>query len=294
MSRLAIIFRETLTVEELRDVTNLMNAAAEADGAHPFSEEVLLRLRQQAQHVLAYSEAQLSGYAFVDTNSQPHKMELAVHPTFRRQGIGSALLEKVIEQYGEVQLWAHGSNANSALLAHHSGFSNIRSVLQMRRSLLTHIADVPFEQSLKVRPFNAETDTEEWLELNRLVFAEHPEQGRWQQPDLDLRLQQPWFDEEGFIVALRGEHIVGFNWTKVHHIGADESLGELYILGVHPNFQEQGLGKALTVAGLKHLREIGMTTALLYVDAENTSALNLYKSIGFVEWDRDTLFARKN
>jgi len=29
---------------------------------------------------------------------------------------------------------------------------------------------------------------------------------------------------------------------------------------------------------------------MLYVDADNTGAINLYTSLGFKEWDRDVLY----
>ena len=53
-----------------------------------------------------------------------------------------------------------------------------------------------------------------------------------------------------------------------------------------------GLGRSLTLAGLEHLRDRGLSTALLYVDADNTAAISLYRSLGFAPWDSDTLFRR--
>jgi len=47
-------------------------------------------------------------------------------------------------------------------------------------------------------------------------------------------------------------------------------------MGVNPNFQGRGIGKAVTVAGLKHLRYEGILSAMRYVAAENTGAINLY------------------
>jgi mycothiol synthase len=53
-----------------------------------------------------------------------------------------------------------------------------------------------------------------------------------------------------------------------------------------------GLGRALTLAGLHHLRHLGLSAALLYVDADNEAAISLYRALGFAPWDSDTLFRR--
>ncbi|NEE27944.1 GNAT family N-acetyltransferase, partial [Streptomyces sp. SID7982] len=98
---------------------------------------------------------------------------------------------------------------------------------------------------------------------------------------------EPWFDPKGFFLAERDGEIVGFHWTKVH---AEEQVGEVYVVGVLPEAQGGGLGKALTSIGLHHLAAQALPTAMLYVDADNTAAVTVYERIGFTTHEVDLMY----
>lgn len=140
---------------------------------------------------------------------------------------------------------------------------------------------------MTVRTFRPGEDDAAWLAANAAAFAHHPEQGSLTQRDLDDRKGEPWFDPAGFFLAEREGEIVGFHWTKVH---AEERLGEVYVVGVRPDAQGGGLGKALTSVGLRHLAAQGLPTAMLYVDADNFSAVAVYERLGFVTHETDLMY----
>jgi mycothiol synthase len=97
------------------------------------------------------------------------------------------------------------------------------------------------------------------------------------------------------MVAHHNNRMIGFYWTKVHdfaHLSSAEPVGEVYICGVIPEFQGQGIGSALVVTALKYLRKIGMTSAMLYVDTRDAKTVKLYEKLGFVTWDSDTLYTK--
>jgi mycothiol synthase len=64
-------------------------------------------------------------------------------------------------------------------------------------------------------------------------------------------------------------------------------------MGVDPIHHGKGIGRAVTIAGMHYMRNQGIFSAMLYVDAENSAGLALYRSLGFTEWGRDVLY-RKN
>jgi mycothiol synthase len=294
---------------DVAEVLSLLAAAHDADGVRPLSEEAELRLRHGGppggQDVVLRDGDALVGYARYDIDDGEASAELVVHPAFRGRGFGGALLDRVVEVNGDrvLHMWAHGDLPGSADLLASRGFSRARVLLQMRRDLAGVEPDPRPElaDGVRVTPFRTGRDEDTWLRVNARAFAHHPEQGRMSRTDLDLREREAWFDPDGFLMAWRGDPdsegtLLGFHWTKVHPPGdaADEAVGEVYVLGIDPDAQGMGLGRALTDLGLAHLRARGLGEVLLYVEEENEAAVRLYESRGFrrfavdVQWRRST------
>jgi mycothiol synthase len=137
-------------------------------------------------------------------------------------------------------------------------------------------------EAYAVRTFERGRDEDEWLRVNAAAFAHHPEQGALTRADLAQRMAQPWFDPEGFILVVERvdpDRIVAFHWTKVDP--PDGSVGEVYVVGVSPDHQGEGLGRAVTILGLELLRSRGLRDVILYVDGENVPAVRTYRALGF-------------
>ncbi|WP_328807606.1 mycothiol synthase [Nonomuraea antri] len=288
--------RQRLDDLEIDDVLGLVAAAAATDGVRPLNEHAMLHLRHggdpRARSLLLYAGDTLAGYAHVDPADEVEgpSAELVVHPAHRGAGHGRRLLASVLELTGGgARVWSHGDHPAGAALAASAGLARVRSLWRMRRSLLDPLPAHELPDGVRLRAFVPGQDEQAWLEVNRAAFAHHPEQGAWTLDDLLQREREPWFDPAGFFLAWRGDRLAGFHWTKVH--GGDEPLGEVYVVGIDPAQRGTGLGKALTLAGLSHLRARGLAQVMLYVDEANTAAIRLYESLGFKRWDVDVMYA---
>jgi mycothiol synthase len=302
-----------LSAEQASAVTTLVEEATDADGVRPLSEHVMLHLRyggdQPARNLLAWQGSRLVAYAHLDVTDpvEGPSAEMVVSPAFRRQGFGRALIEGALAQTGgPLRLWAHGDLPEASLMAERLGFRRVRVLWQMRRSLFAPLPRLEPPAGVQIRTFVPGADDEAWLALNARSFADHPEQGTWTIADLHQRMSERWFDPAGFFLAERDGKLVGFHWTKVHgsrpgphthahpHDHSDEHghepIGEVYVVGVDPAAHGLGLGRLLTVVGLRHLRAKGLLDVMLYVDESNTAAIKLYESLGFGRWNTDVLF----
>lgn len=287
-------------------VLTLIAAATDLDGIPPVAEHVLLHLRhggdKRDTHLVAERDGEIAGYAHLDLTDQVEgpSAELVVAPRFRRQGVGNELVGELKNIAGNrLRLWSHGDLAGAKNIAIDNGFTKARTVIQMRRSLTDPISEI--DPKIPIRNFLNGLDNLAWIEVNNRAFTGHPEQSNWTSRDLEVRTREEWFDPSGFLIAELGGNIAGFCWTKVHgghtHSHSDtepmhdhDPIGEIYIMGVDPDYQGRGVGRAVTIAGLRQLRYQGIFSAMLYVDAENTSAIRLYESLGFKQWGRDVLY----
>ncbi|MFI2368160.1 mycothiol synthase [Streptomyces sp. NPDC018833] len=286
---------DELAAEQAEAVSELLAEAVRSDGMQAVSEQGRLQLRggrrEGVRHFLLTVEGKLVGYAQLEDTDpvEAPAAELVVHPSHRGRGHGRALGTTLLDASGKrLRVWAHGGKSAARHLAQVLGLTLFRELRQLRRPLTPQsVPEAVFPPGVTVRTFVPGQDDAAWLEVNAAAFAHHPEQGSLTQRDLDDRKAEPWFDPKGFFLAERGGRIVGFHWTKVH---AEEQLGEVYVVGIRPDAQGGGLGRALTATGLRHLAAQGLPTAMLYVDADNLAALRVYEQLGFVTHEVDLMY----
>ncbi len=182
-----------------------------------------------------------------------------------------------------VQLWARPRTEGHEAAARALGAEPSRGLHQMRCRLPVDI------EPLASRAYRPHDDLAAVRSVNNRAFASHPSQGGQSEDQLLATMAEGWFEPEGLRVHERDGRVAGFCWTKIHPGRPDPErpdttstpLGEIFVIGVDPDFHGRGLGAPMTAAGLSWLTDQGLATGMLYVETDNAPAVRTYEKLGF-------------
>jgi len=210
-----------------------------------------------------------------------------VHPGHRRNGIATKLVAHAMQRAKELGARvAHINTPQDNEIAIKSlgrlGFVLVRRFPQYRLD----ISDVPEfttkQASFQYRPIQ-QGEEEKLTQIQNSSFI-----GSWGYSPNTVRqiayqTSLSDFSPESVILACDGDKVIGYCWTKTsRNLDTGKTKGQIYMLGVDPEYRGRGAGKGILLAGLSHLKSRNVQIIELGVDSQNESAINLYESIGFM------------
>ncbi len=204
----------------------------------------------------------------------------------RGGGAGDALLRETSERaraagLGVLQLDAPESHEAQRNALVERGWTHVRTHLHLRREG-TERADAPAPDGMTLRlagPADAPavTDVQNAAFTGSWGYAPNtPEEIAYRIFELpDLRPDPVVLLEEDGV-------LVGYCWC---HRESEDAPGIVGMVGVLPDRQGRGLGRAVTAAGMDALLELGSPGLEITVDSENPPAIRVYEGLGFVlDW----------
>lgn len=243
------------------------------------------------------------GIEWVDTRDgeyREYRFWGAVDPEERGRGIGTRLLAHhegraralVAEQRPDrrtvLGTFVPVGRSAEALLRS-AGYEEARWFFEMVRPTLDAIAMHPMPRGLELRPVTPDQHAAIWR-ANREAFRDHWGGADESSEAMERLLADPDTDPALWLIAWDGGEVAGGIWNEIF----PEENAELRIrrgwLGsvfTRRSWRGRGLARALIGRSLELLRDRGMTSAALGVDADNpTGALGLYEAAGFEVRDR--------
>jgi mycothiol synthase len=298
------------TDDDLQAVTDLLNACDEVDQqddnytaedlATEFDDPILDKTRDL--RLWHDAEGRLVGFGQVwqRKNEKEGAFDgaayLRVHPGVRERGLEDEIIawlsERTREMAAESGLRPRlriGTRDNLDYyrkVYERNGLSPVRYFFLMHRDLADPIPQPAFPEGFTLIHSRGAEDAERWVDMFNLSFIDH-----WGFTPMKIESQQHWvsnpkYDPERDLVAVAPDGTWAafcFCWIDPDDNERNNRLeGWIDVLGTRRGYRKIGLGRAMLLAGLHRLKQDGMTTAKLGVDAENpTGALKLYESAGF-------------
>jgi mycothiol synthase len=313
-------FRTLRRPDDIGPMVDLVNRCAEADGVpeRDTTEEWMNRLEHDSRLdperdvLLGEVRGSLVGFTFGgwepdNDGGRNYGTWGAVDPDWRRRGLGTALLrwtevrqrqvaaDHTAEAEKRLESWCWVQEASRAAVLEANGYRAIRYWFNMERPTLDDLPEPEFPDGVEVRPVREE-HLRQIFDVEVAAFRDHFG-GIDDTPEAFERLvRDPRRDSSLWVVAWHGDEIVGESLNRVN--GAENAAlgiarGWINAVGVLRPWRRKGIGRALVLEGMRILRDAGMTSAGLAVDAENPhGALGLYESLGFAVSQRGRIYRK--
>jgi ribosomal protein S18 acetylase RimI-like enzyme len=238
-----------------------------------------------------------------------------VDPELRGRGIGRALLRHNIRHQQtrgareaaadaeagrppidrRLESWAFESVTRRTRLLESEGFAVVRWFFEMLQPNLDAIVDMPMPEGLEFRPLQPE-DYRTVFEADVEAFRDHWGAMEEGEHAFSRFFGGPDFRPELWRVAWDGDQVAGVCMNRIMTVFNEQSgerRGELAGVSVRRPWRRRGLARAMVAESLRALRDAGMASAVLGVDAENpTGALGVYEANGFAVHRKGMNFRR--
>ncbi len=178
-----------------------------------------------------------------------------------------------IGEGGRLEYWIESVQSDCDQVPLAAGYTPYRDLWRLSRPLPAQ------ESQLITRSFTTD-DLPEIVAINNRAFSWHPERSDQTTEDFEKNMKESWFSPKGLRIWESDGIIKGFCWTKIHH-DLSPLQGEIYVIAVDPEFQGEGSGTKLVLAGLDWIHSNDINQAILYVESDNYPANRIYNALGF-------------
>ena len=306
------VIRHYVPENDLSELSRLMTEIESMDHDGEDTSEEYLRASlawpnyRPAQDVwVAESEGKLVGYGVaLEQPSQRCTIYVVVHPSQRRKGLGSRLLDLTLNRAHElgsknILVYANERNHESDLFLKHHNFQQVGSSGAMKLKAEVGNLSIQFQEGFTLKNYSEVNDPLILLQALNVCY-----QGMWGHQHNDNPTEEErkfpsflhYYDVDD-ILLLFDENDSIFGICSLKSQGKREGNGELSDLldgpGIIQEFREEGYQRPMVLAGIQHLRQKGIRPITLEFWGDNENALNIYRSLGFEMVNRYIAYHRE-
>ncbi len=235
--------------------------------------------------VLAFEDEQLVGYAYLTHEPALRRgvLDLVAGGEHWGGGVGDALLGETMARarsagLSVVHVDVQEADEERRRTYSERGWRHVRTHLHLTRASAVR-ANAPVPEGMSVRQAERR-DAQAITDLQNAAFT-----GSWgyapnNVAEIEYRVfDQPMLRPDPVALLEEAGQVVGYCWC---HREAEPGPGVVGMVGVPPGRQGQGLGQAITGAGIDGLLDLGASPIEITVDSENPPAIRVYEGLGFV------------
>jgi mycothiol synthase len=214
-------------------------------------------------------------------------LDYAIHPLER-----GSTLEQEVFTWGKEQMMAHSKRTGESFWGSVEFFENtpnaertidnltslgfekfVWSTIRFEIALDQETPQPQIPDGFAIRPFMGNSEVDDYVHLHRTAFGTDKMTKAWRIRTLAHPAYHPDVD---LVVVSPEEKLVGFCICWIWN-----DIGQIEPLGVHPDYQGQGLGRALELSAIQTLRDQGVRFVHLDHVSLNEKAIALSLKTGF-------------
>lgn len=211
-----------------------------------------------------------------------------MHPEAQSQELATEIIH-----WGMQQLREHGNctvldtpcrdtDLQRVTLLEQAGFRRSEvQTLHMSRSLDDAIAEPDFPEGFMLRHVRGKDEVEPVVALHRAAFGT---ENMTVEHRLAMMSNLEYIQELDLLLVAPNGTLAAFCYCTIPQEANRQqgrSEGEIAIIGTHPAYRNRGIGRAILLAGLQHLKMHGIEIATLGTSSENVQAQSIFYEVGF-------------
>jgi mycothiol synthase len=298
MSEFAI--RHYLPETDLSPLSRLLTEVESVDrDGEDTSEEYLLaslewpNYRPSQDVWIAEAEGSLVGYAVaLEQPSHQCTIYVVVHPSQRRKGLGTQLLELVLTRAREVDsktilLYANEHNKASNLFLEYHGFKRVGSSGTMEAPASLQIPSVELPAGFILKRYSEVNDPLILLSALKDCYLDmwgHQHNDKPTKEELQSPRFLKYYNADDILLLFDAKNAISGICSLKSEGKRNKNNNSTDLLdapGVIKQYRGRGYQHQLVLAGIQHLRQSGTRSVTLEFWGEDEKALSIYRELGF-------------
>jgi len=215
---------------------------------------------------------------------------ILVHPHLRQRGLGTALLDRIIDRarqlgVGAIQIYAKARHMNASAFLHAHGFVPLGAYTELRLSQGVRLPPVIWPFGYTLRTYAEVQDLSILTQAMNLAYI--PLWGHQEVSEQEMSSWLPDFNPQGiFLVFSEKGRVIGISRTEPSPERSQvngEPTGYIDAPGIVPQHRRLDLYRALVLTGIRWLSDQGLALIEMESWGDKLEVLKMYRELGFTD-----------